>query len=78
MTDFEKFLQERELPPDIDFTDVDDMIEDNNITMPKADVENLISLVSKNVKDWNREHHYGDVEILNVIKSAINSGIINF
>ena len=62
---------------DVDFDEIDDLIETYKITMIKEDVEDLLSIVSKTINDWNRDEKYDDSEVLKVVESAIKEGIIN-
>jgi len=55
---------------------VDKLIQDNNISIDKSNVETIIALVYKTLDDYNREKKLNGKEIETIVVSAIEMGLI--
>jgi hypothetical protein len=64
------------LEGDVDFDEVDDFMESNNIEMEKIDVEDILSIVTKTMNDWNRTKKYKADQVTEVVELAIKDGLI--
>ena len=53
------------------------LIDDNNISIDQNSVETIISLVNKNLNDWNREKNLNGSEIVKIVNKAIELELID-